>query len=351
MKRLPLIFVFITVMALLVAGNAPKVEAASASKSILPKTISIASWPIGTVSYDRAVATATIMQKYSGIRIILQPTSGMQWFEEVRVGNVAGGGANALDVAAAYHGIGLFEGVEPHNELRQFYCAGVTPASVYARPDRGIKTLADFRGKKVYGQSQRSTVVGIFVKHMLDYYRIRKGEITILPFSEPGDAAAGVIEGRADAYITALAGHITQARQAMKIVFVPVPKEVVDYVNSKTGSPFISAEATAVYEKTYGIPQGTPIWGWAQVECIHKDVGEETVYALIKALYDHGDELAAMGPVAAVVQLKVALLSPNVLPYHPGAIRYYKEKGMWTAELEATQQRLLAAEKKGKGKE
>ena len=346
MKRLSLILAFITVMALLVAGFAPKVELASASESGLPKSISMASWPIGMRAYDRAVAMATIMQKYSGIKIILQPTSGMQWFEEMRVGNVVFGGANALDVATGYHGLGPFEKTGPHHELHQFCCAGVTPAGVFARGDRGIKTLADLRGKKVYGKSQRSTIVGTFLKHVMGYYDIGENEITIYSFSSARDAAAAIIEGRGDAYITAIAGHLTQARRGTDLVFVPVPKEVVAYVNSKTGGAFTPGEATASLEKTYGIPQGTPIWGWAQIQCVHKDLREETVYALIKALYDHYDELATMGPVAAALKLDVALLTSNVLPYHPGAIRYYKEKGMWTAELEATQHKFVAPEKK-----
>ena len=59
----------------------------------------------------------------------------------------------------------------------------------------------------------------------------------------------------------------------------------------------------------------------------------------MKAVFGHLDELYKFHP-AAKPFTDEPLVKP-VIPFHPGAMVYYKKAGLWTDKLEATQQKLL----------
>jgi TRAP-type uncharacterized transport system substrate-binding protein len=64
------------------------------------------------------------------------------------------------------------------------------------------------------------------------------------------------------------------------------------------------------------------------------------VYQVTKAIFDNLPDWTGVHPLARQWSLKKAL-QINVAPYHEGAIRYYKEKGVWTAAMDAKQKALL----------
>jgi len=57
------------------------------------------------------------------------------------------------------------------------------------------------------------------------------------------------------------------------------------------------------------------------------DVSDELVYKITKAIVEHNDKLGAS--FGAFKNAKSATMAPaNAMPYHPGALRYYKEAGI-----------------------
>jgi TRAP transporter TAXI family solute receptor len=59
----------------------------------------------------------------------------------------------------------------------------------------------------------------------------------------------------------------------------------------------------------------------------HEGVKEETVYQMTKAVFDSLPDLAAAHAAARSIKLESAL-EGMPLPLHPGAARYFKEKGL-----------------------
>ena len=66
------------------------------------------------------------------------------------------------------------------------------------------------------------------------------------------------------------------------------------------------------------------------------DLPEDLVYQIIKAVYDNDEERNAIHPLAKMYTVKNAFRGTPGVPvgFHPGAIKYYKEKGAWDKRAE-----------------
>ena len=73
---------------------------------------------------------------------------------------------------------------------------------------------------------------------------------------------------------------------------------------------------------TYTLPQ---MW------LCRKDLSEDLVYQIIKAVYENAEEKNAIHPLAKMYTIENAFRGTPGVPvgFHPGAIKYYKEKGAW----------------------
>lgn len=79
---------------------------------------------------------------------------------------------------------------------------------------------------------------------------------------------------------------------------------------------------------------GTALQGRANLE-------DHVVYAVLEAIYDHFDEFVKPHPTLKMMTLDRAVSLNSINPYHAGAVKFYKDRGVWTPEAEAMQQRLL----------
>jgi len=59
----------------------------------------------------------------------------------------------------------------------------------------------------------------------------------------------------------------------------------------------------------------------------HDGLPEQTAYEVTKALFENTETLGQVHPKGKEITLKTALLSVSI-PLHPGAERYYREKGL-----------------------
>jgi TRAP transporter TAXI family solute receptor len=75
------------------------------------------------------------------------------------------------------------------------------------------------------------------------------------------------------------------------------------------------------------------------------DLSDDVVYKLTKTLWEKDAELGSYHPRLKGWRNKnyVAMTSP--VPYHPGAIKFYKEIGVWSEDMQKHQDALLALKK------
>jgi hypothetical protein len=79
---------------------------------------------------------------------------------------------------------------------------------------------------------------------------------------------------------------------------------------------------------TYRLPEDVPVVGVANLLVVSEAMPEELAFAITKILFDRQSTLAGIHPQARELSVDRALTGASI-PFHPGAVRYYRERGVW----------------------
>lgn len=194
---------------------------------------------------------------------------------------------------------------------------------IVALKSSGIRTLADLKGKRLSVGAARSgtelNARAVFEAAGMSYKDLSKTEY--LPF---GESVELMKNRQLDATLQSAGLGVASIRDLANSVDINVV-EVPGALIKKIGPPFIEATIPA---NTYK-GQDTPAQTAAIVNFLitRSTLSEEIVYNLTKAKWENVGELAAAHSAGKLVKLDNALNGMPV-PLHPGAQRFYKEKGM-----------------------
>jgi TRAP transporter TAXI family solute receptor len=194
---------------------------------------------------------------------------------------------------------------------------------IVATADSNIKTLADLRGKRLSVGAPRSGTElnsrAILAAAGLSYKDI--GKVEYLPFAE----SVELLKNRQlDATLQSAGLGVASLRDlsaSTDISLVSVPKQVVD----KIGPPFVSVKIPA---NTYtGQDKDVPTAAVANYLVTSSAVSDDLAYQMTRLIFENLPGLANAHAAGKEIKLETAATG-NPIPLHPGAVRYYKEKGL-----------------------
>ncbi|QDC02121.1 MULTISPECIES: TAXI family TRAP transporter solute-binding subunit [Phyllobacteriaceae] len=194
---------------------------------------------------------------------------------------------------------------------------------IVASKESGIKTLADLKGKSLsVGAPASGTELNaraIFAAAGLKYEDL--GKVEYLPF---GDSVELMKNRQLDATLQSSGLGVASIRDlatSVPINIVAVPAEDV----AKIGAPYIAA---VIPKGTYeGQDEDVQTAAVGNFLVSHSGVSDETAYQMTKLLFEHLDQLVAAHAAAKGIDPAKAIEGMPI-PLHPGAERYYKEKGL-----------------------
>jgi uncharacterized protein len=265
-------------------------------------------------------------RKDHGLRCTVESTGGSVFnINAVMSGDMDIGFAQSDTQYYAMKGEGAFKD-KPQPKLRALFSVYPELFTLVTRQDANIKNFGDLRGKRFNigdpGSGTRSTTELVMAATGLKKEDLRLA--TELKFVE---MAPALCDNKIDAF-TFVAGHpnaifqeaATSCASSIASVSGPgIDKLVKD-------NPFY-AKAMIPGKMYKGTDNPQPSFGVLATVVASADMPEATAYTITKAVFDNFDDFKKLHPAIANIT-KEGMLAGNTVPFHPGALKYFKEKGL-----------------------
>lgn len=230
--------------------------------------------------------------------------------------------ADILD--AAYRGVNQFEGNAAPN-IRALGSLYPETVQLVARADAGIASFADLKGKSVSsgspGSGQWQLLGDLLAAHGMSREDVNEDQSS---FAQSVDK---IKDGNLDASLITAGvptASITELANGHDIMIVPLSGPEI--ATLQEAQPYYAA-ATLPSGAYNGVDAPVETLAVRAIWATHADLDEDIAYAMVKALYENTATLAQVHVMGAQISAETALESISV-PLHPGAERYYREKGL-----------------------
>ncbi|MFC3103613.1 TAXI family TRAP transporter solute-binding subunit [Salinisphaera aquimarina] len=312
------------------------VVAPSAFAQGLPSTMTWSSYDVGSAGYAEASAIADAFGKKYGTRVRIQPSGSSIGRLQPVLQKRADFGFLATETYFATEG--LFDFAARRWGPQDLRVIAGRPAA-FGMPtakDANIRNLADVKGKRVAFVAGNPSV-NVKCDAVLAFAGLTRHDVDARMFPTYGAAMSSMAQGQTDATCTSPTPSqmYELAESPRGIYWVPLPEsDTQGWKRVKKVAPFFKS-----FEETVGagISKDKPVPLMAYrypVLVTRADMSEEAVYNFTKALDETFDMYKDATSVMPRWKLSDAGTPPIDAPFHPGAIKYLKEKGIWTDEMQ-----------------
>ncbi len=277
------------------------------------------------VYYPLGVAISKIYsEKMQGVRPSVQATkASVENLNLIQQGKGELAFTLGDSLADAWKGVEEAGFKKPLDQLRGVAGIYANYIQVVASRESGIKTLADLKGKRLsVGAPKSGTELNaraILKAAGIDYKDL--GKIEYLPF---GESVELIKNRQLDATLQSAGLGVASIRDlanSVPITVVEIPTAIVD----KVGPPYVKV---TIPKGTYEGQEGdVPTAAVQNYLVTNAKVPDDVVYGMTKAIFDSLPDLQAAHAAAKAIKLEGALVGMPV-PLHPGAAKFFKEKGV-----------------------
>ena len=350
--RLPALAVFtIFAAAFLVAP-----PLAYSQKQALPRSVNFGTHAVGTVFNAVGTGLAKVASDRGPIRVVVQPFSGPPaWIPTTnKEGKPEIGIINVTEIWQAYTGKITPEPLPAgapniksrygaHPNLRLLTLGTNLSLGILVRADSPMKSIADIKGKRLTWDFPAFPANILSGLATLSTAGVSIKDVQPVPVPEVVSGVRALMEGRVDGAVAAVGmGIVSEADARVGVRFLPAgqdPKGV-----RVAGGIMPGGQITIRKPGPAGIKAEIPIWSYGISVVASTHMSDEVAYTIIKTWWEHWKELEPIHPQLRGWNPDVFVQETATIPYHPGAIKLYKEKGKWSANMDKNQAALLRGE-------
>ena len=309
------------------AGTAILVSMGPASAQ--QKFVTIGTGGVTGVYYAVGGAICRLMNKdraKHGFRCSVESTGGSTFNVNTIKGGELDFGMTQSDVQyQAVKGQGPYNG-QPYGELRSVYSVHPEPFTVVARKEAGVTKFEDFKGKR-FNVGNPGSGTRASMEQLLQTMGWKLSDFSLAAELKADEHGPALCDNKVDGFFYGV-GHPSANIQdptttcGAKLVSLTGP--AVDKLIKEF--PYF-AKATIPGGMYAGNPNPTETYGVLATLVTSAKVPEATVYELVKATFENFDEFKKLHPAFANLDPAKMVKDGNSAPLHPGAEKYYKEKG------------------------
>ncbi len=297
-----------------------------------PKSITLATASPGGVYYVYGEELARILTEKLGIAVNPLPTQGP--VHNVKLVDAGGAQLGMITMGVGlqgWNGTGDWTGGKTFQNMRALFPMYDTPFQALVLRRSGITTLAQLDKRRV-GVGPRAGTGGTYIPAILKLLGISADTIN----GSIADMASELFAGRQDAFVTLTGAPLPGVEQIEvkePVTFLGLSPEQIDAIRKAMPEFSTSKISAATYRSLDKDYVTIGVYNFAVARA---DLPEDLVYQLVKAVFANQPRLLKAHPTASET-LPQNVDKNTFLPFHPGAVRYYREIGITIPEaLSAT---------------
>ncbi len=323
-------------------GQTPKAEK---PKAPLPKLLNLSTHPVGSLVNSMGTGLATVLSKHLPIMVKVMPTTGpIEWLPMIATGEVDMGILNNWDAKMGRFGREEYKDATAGKGAPIYLLCSGTPAlnGIVVSESSGIKKGTDLKDKRVVGTYTGSAGITAQARANLANFGLKTTDVKMISVPSVETGIRTIIEGRAEANASnavgmALISELDAGKGARFLSFDPSPeayKRMLEHfpcylVQIKPGPGMVG-----IKEPVYLMAYDFYLVG-------SEKLSDDAAYATVKTLWEYDKELAFIHIRLKDWTKERFVTTKATIPYHPGAIQFYKEIGVWKAEMDGLQKQLL----------
>lgn len=291
------------------------------------QTYSIGTNPQGSSAYPTGAAVARVARDKMDLRARVVPQGGpVVTLPLVNQGKLDSSIAVSVVAAFAYQGRAMFKGRAQKN-IRVVAVLRTLRLGVFTKQDSNIKTMADLKGARVSSGFGKQRIQQLFWQAMLAMPGLTYKDVNSVPAPNGVRGVDDFMAGNVDvAMFSITSGKVRQTFAAVKSRYVSLPDDPASIKRLQAVAPGTIVETVSPSPAFAGITEPTKIMAAPFIVTAGAQVSEEMVYKLTKAIAESKDLMVSVFKGMSGFNPKRMYIDIGV-PYHPGAMKYYRETG------------------------
>lgn len=308
----------------------------------LPKSATLATPVAGSLYNAIGVGLATVISRYSPITVRVQTSAGPPaWLPSMESGDTELGVLTSADAVTSYNGIVIYK--KPFRNTRILAVGGSLKLGFYVATNSDIQTLIDLKGKRISADFPGAPIVRLSSTAALATAGLTYNDIIKVPVADLNAGAQAFLEGRTDAGWHTVGAPAVEEANARRggIRFISVlstaeaAKRMGEIYPGSFPSVLKAGSATGVVKDTTFLTSDIYL-------VAAKTLSEDAAYEILKVIWDNNQELGPAHPSLREWTRDRMASDKPFIPYHPGAVKFFKEKGIWSKEMGSIQAKLLS---------
>lgn len=288
-----------------------------------PKTLTLGTASVGGTYFVYGQVWASLVNEKLGTTISTQQTQGPNQNIILTDSRQVDFGMTTMGIALmAWNGTGDWTKGQKFNNIRATFPMYDTPFHFIALEKSGIKSVKDLAGRKS-GIGPRAGTCGTYFPMMFKILGVN----TTIRNGQGSDMAAGLQDGLLDAFPFCAGVPIaafSELETTNKVRFFTYSDEEIKKLKAALPELSDSVIPKGTYRQLTEDHKTVGVYNFAMA---HKDVPEDLVYGVVKTVLENNAQMVK-GHASAKETLLENWNRNTFLPFHPGAVRYYKEKGI-----------------------
>jgi len=281
------------------------------------QAVGFATLPPGSLNHTTASAVAKVMKEKGGMNMLVQPTAGDNVIiPMVARGESTMGIANAPEIASA-----MKEGKQA--DVRLIGTAHALRTAFFVRKDSAFRTIADMKGRRVELGYSAMRTLDVVTRAMLATAGLTERDVKPVLVPNIVRGADDFAAGASDMFFFAFGGpKVREVDASIPLRVLEIDEAGMAAARKITPYGYLTdVKPGAIF---IGVEKPMKVYSFDNVLLTSAKVPDDIVYKIIDTLEKNKADLAAIQPVLREFSAD-NLYKQYDMPYHPGALKYFKE--------------------------